>query len=141
MQTALKGFKNSKIIQSAIVADEKDQITAVVKKWCDDLNPHLIITSGGTGFSPRDVTPEAIKPLFDREAPGIIFKIMRESLEVTPMAALSRAVAGIRGNTLIITFPGSPKAVCENFKAIQPILEHALHVLRDLPHGHHKGKR
>jgi molybdopterin adenylyltransferase len=93
----------------------------------DDVN--LIITTGGTGLGPRDNTPEATQRVIEREAPGIAEAIRAESLKVTPMAMLSRALCGVRSGTLIINFPGSPKAVRESFAVIAPVLPHALDLL------------
>ena len=131
---------NAQVVQEKTVPDEAAEIQDTIKSWCDTLEPkpHIVLTSGGTGFGPRDVTPEAVKPLLEREAPGLIVKIMSDSLKATPMACLSRPVAGIRGETLIITLPGKPKAVSENMESIQKVLEHALLLIRDVPHSHHK---
>jgi molybdopterin adenylyltransferase len=93
----------------------------------EDIN--LIITTGGTGFGPRDNTPEATRAVISREAPGIAEAIRRDSAAKTPMAMLSRGIAGIRGNTLIINLPGSPKAVEECFEVIRPVLKHAIKLL------------
>lgn len=131
---------NTKIMEEKVVPDDTSAIQFTIKRWCDTLKPkpHLILTSGGTGFGPRDVTPEAVKPLLERETHGLTAKIMQDSLKITPMACLSRAVTGIRGETLIITLPGKPKAVVENLEFIEPVLEHALLLIRDVPHSHHK---
>ncbi|RHY35130.1 hypothetical protein DYB32_000354, partial [Aphanomyces invadans] len=115
------------IVQAAVVADEVDEIQNVVRTWCDVAHVDLIVTSGGTGFSPRDVTPEAVK-------------MLQASLDVTPMAILARPVAGMRGHTLVLTLPGKPNAVVETLTALAPVLPHALHLLQDVSHHHHKGK-
>ena len=116
----------------AIVPDEQDHIAATLVSWCDE-GVHLILTSGGTGFSPRDVTPEATKAVIEREAPGIAEALRAESLKITRHAMLSRAIAGIRGQTLIINMPGNPKAVRENMSVLLPILPHALELLTNSP--------
>ena len=107
--------------------------------WTDQHHLDLILTSGGTGFAPRDVTPEATRMVLDKEAPGLIFAMLRDSLNVTPHAMLSRMVAGIRAATLIINLPGSPKAVRENLQTILPALPHALELLQNNPQAdqHH----
>lgn len=123
----------------AIVPDELDEIADTLRRWCDE-GVNLILTSGGTGFAPRDVTPEATKAVIERETPGIAEALRAESLKITRHAMLSRAVAGIRGQTLIINLPGSPKAVRENMDVLLPILPHALELLTDTPgsESHHR---
>ncbi|GMF11244.1 unnamed protein product [Phytophthora lilii] len=127
------------VVATEVVPDDVNKIQAVVKQWTDhDGAVDLILTSGGTGFSPRDVTPEAIKFLLDKEIPGFPLAMLESSLKITPKAVLSRPVAGIRRGTLIVTLPGKPKAVVENFSAISEVLPHALHLVRDIPHEHHR---
>ncbi len=116
----------------AIVPDEKAAIANALIHWCN-AGVNLILTSGGTGFSPRDVTPEATKSVIERETPGIAEALRAESLKITRHAMLSRAVAGIRGRTLIINMPGNPKAVRENMDVLLPILPHALELLSEAP--------
>uniref|UniRef100_A0AAV1VH90 MoaB/Mog domain-containing protein n=1 Tax=Peronospora matthiolae TaxID=2874970 RepID=A0AAV1VH90_9STRA len=127
------------VVSAKVVPDEVDQIQAVVKEWSDTDLVDLILTSGGTGLSPRDVTPEAVKAVLDKEIPGFPIKMLESSLKITAKAVLSRPVAGIRKKTLIVTLPGKPKAVVENFSAIAEVLPHALHLVRDLAHEHHRG--
>ncbi len=121
------------VTQTAIIPDEIDTIKNTLIEWVDQQGLALILTSGGTGFAPRDVTPEATRLVLDKEAPGLVFAMLRDSLAVTPHAMLSRMVAGIRGHSLIINLPGSPKAVRENLTTILPALPHALELLREDP--------
>jgi molybdopterin adenylyltransferase len=114
----------------AIVPDEQDSISSLLTSWCDDEAVDLILTTGGTGFSPRDVTPEATKAVIEREAPGLAEAMRREGAKVTPHAMLSRAVAGIRGQTLIVNLPGSSKAVREGLEVILPALPHGVEILK-----------
>lgn len=113
-----------------IVPDEKELILAKLTEWADESSLDLLLTTGGTGLSPRDVTPEATMAVIDRVVPGFAEVMRAEGLKKTPMAMLSRAVSGIRGRTLIINLPGSPKAVEECLEAISPALHHAMETLR-----------
>jgi molybdenum cofactor synthesis domain-containing protein len=119
----------AEVVTRRIVTDDLETIkeTLVELSTRDDIN--LVLTTGGTGFSPRDNTPEATRAVVEREAPGIAEAIRRETARATPMAMLSRGVAGIRGNTLVINFPGSPKAVTECFEVVRPILAHAIDLI------------
>ena len=112
-----------------VVPDERAQIAAALVSLCDEVKADVVFTTGGTGFAPRDVTPEATRDVTEKEVPGIPEAIRAESLKITPRAMLSRAVAGIRGKTLIVNLPGSPKAVCESLAVVLPILEHAAETL------------
>lgn len=112
-----------------IVPDEMKDITEALIFMSDTVKSDVIFTTGGTGFAPRDITPEATKTVIERETPGISEAIRYESLKITPKAMLSRAVSGIRGKTLIINLPGSPKAVRESLEIVLPVLPHAVETL------------
>lgn len=114
-----------------VVPDEKDEIQKAIIHLCDEIGADIVFTTGGTGFSKRDVTPEATKAVIEKEAPGIAEAIRIKSLEITPKAMLSRATSGIRKSSLIINLPGSPKAVKEALEFILPVLPHAVEVLSD----------
>jgi molybdenum cofactor synthesis domain-containing protein len=120
----------ARIANYDIVPDEKNLITGKLVKWADEGNVDIIITTGGTGLSPRDVTPEATLSVVDRVVPGFAEAMRAESLKKTPMAMLSRAVTGTRGNCLIINLPGSPRAVRECLEPILPVLPHAMETLK-----------
>jgi len=120
--------------ERTIVSDEKDSIIAELESISGS-GVDLIITTGGTGFSPRDNTPEATLAVIEKEAQGLAEAMRRETFSKTPMAMLSRGIAGIRGKTLIINLPGSPKAVEECFAVIKPVLRHAVDQIRGVD-GH-----
>ena len=121
------------VIASAIIADEQVEIEGRLASWCDSGEIDLILTTGGTGFSARDRTPEATRNVVERLAPGLTEAMRARSLSKTPHAMLSRAIAGIRKRTLIVNLPGSPKAVEENLAVIIPALPHAIQLLREDP--------
>lgn len=116
----------AEIIEKIIVTDDLELLTETLKKQADRENVNLILTTGGTGFSPRDNTPEATRRVIERETPGIAEAMRLGTMKKTPTAILSRAVAGLRGNCLIINFPGSPKGVQECFEIIKPVIKHAV---------------
>jgi len=121
---------NGEIISYEVIPDEQSIIEEKLVQLTDVVGCELILTTGGTGFAARDVTPEATKAVIQKEVPGLPERMRAATLANTKFAVLSRATAGIRGNTLIINFPGSPKGVKECFEAIQDVLPHALQILR-----------
>lgn len=125
--------KGWEIKEKAILPDQKDQIQEKLIEWSDLSGVDIIITTGGTGFSPRDVTPEATLAVIDRHAVGLAEAMRFQSMKITPHAMLSRAVCGIRGSTLIINLPGSPKAAVENLQIVMPVLPHAVQLLQNDP--------
>ena len=118
------------VAASAMVADEQTQIADALRGWADAGTADLILTTGGTGLSPRDVTPEATLPLLDRVVPGFAEAMRAASMAKTPRAMLSRAVCGIRGRTLILNLPGSPRAAVENLEAVWEAVPHAVRKLQ-----------
>ena len=118
------------VVARALVPDERTEIEAALKDWADGGAIDLILTTGGTGLGARDVTPEATRTVIDKEAPGIAEAMRAAGMASTPMAALSRQVAGARGTTLIVNLPGSPKAVQECLDAVIGILPHAVEMLQ-----------
>lgn len=133
-KAVMSGFE---IVGRVTVPDEADQIAAQVSAWADDADaPELVLVTGGTGFAPRDVTPEALGPVYDRRTPGIDEAMRAFSMRVKPHGMLSRGVSGIRKSTLVLSFPGSPKACGELFDVVQPVLNHALELLRSTPTEH-----
>jgi molybdenum cofactor synthesis domain-containing protein len=117
-------------VQAEVIPDDFGRIVAVLGAWADADKAELILTTGGTGVSPRDVTPEATMKVVERLIPGIGELMRLKSLKKTPMASLSRAVAGVRGQTLIINLPGSPRGALENLEAVWPVIGHAVEKIR-----------
>ncbi len=123
------------VVESALVPDDAEQISQRLRQWADEDAADIILTTGGTGFAPRDVTPEATAAVIERPAPGLAEAMRLESLKITPHAMLSRAMAGIRKRCLVINLPGSPKAALENLNILLPVLPHAVELLRDDAHA------
>lgn len=121
---------DGEVVAYIVLPDEQQLLAEKMREWADELSLDLILTTGGTGFSLRDVTPEATKDVADRMVPGIAEVMRYESYKITPKAMLSRAVAAIRKRTLIVNMPGSPKAVKECWQAILPALPHGIQILK-----------
>lgn len=122
------------VAESAVVPDDAAAISGVLARWCDEKGLALILTTGGTGVGPRDVTPEATRRVLDREIPGLGELMRRDGFQKTPMAALSRSTAGFRGLTLIVNLPGSPRGAEESLLSVIELLPHALEVARGANH-------
>jgi molybdopterin adenylyltransferase len=132
------------IVRQAIVADEPARLEEILISWADSGEVDLILTTGGTGFAPRDRTPEATLRVIDREAPGLAEAMRAVGLRSTAHAMLSRGIAGLRGRCLIVNLPGSPQAALESMAAIEAVLPHAIALLQDAPGaetGHHPRSR
>jgi molybdenum cofactor synthesis domain-containing protein len=125
------GPPDYQLVRYEIVSDDKDMIADRMTNWADAGEVDLIVSTGGTGLGVRDFTPEVCLSIIDKEVPGLAEAMRARTLQFTPMAMLSRSVAGIRGKTLIITLPGSPKAVRECLDVVKPVLRHALELLKD----------
>ena len=121
------------VICKAVVPDELAMLKDLLVSWSDSAEIDVILTTGGTGFSPRDVTPEATQAAIQKTAPGISEAIRAASLQITPHSMLSRSIAGIRGNTLIINLPGSPKGAVESLQVVIPVLGHAVALMQQDP--------
>ncbi len=124
---AERGFE---VVAREIVADESDRIAGLLARWADDGVADLILTTGGTGLGPRDVTPEATRAVLEREAPGIVEAMRARGYESSPRAVLSRAVAGTRAAALIVNLPGSPGGVQDGIAVLDPLMEHIAQLLR-----------
>src|SRR5712691_1615590 len=119
----------AQIVAKEIIADDLDPLADMLRAYADRADVNLIVSTGGTGFGPRDNTPEATRRVIEREAPGLAEAMRMETLKDTPMAMISRGVCGIRSGTLIVNLPGSPKGVRESFAVIKPVLDHAIALL------------
>ena len=129
----LIGSQGWQVAKQSILPDDFDGLRETLTNWADSGDVDVILTTGGTGFAPRDVTPEATRAVIDRDAPGLAEAMRAESAAKSKHAMLSRAVAGLRGRVLIINLPGSPKAAVENLQTVLPTLEHAIHLLHEDP--------
>ena len=125
----------------AVVPDDNGEIVRQLLEWCDDDRADLVLTTGGTGLSPTDVTPEATRAVLEREAPGIAERLRVTSMERFPRSALSRGLAGTRNRTLIVNLPGSPGGVSDALQALDPIVKHAVAIVRGEETDHSPGPR
>ena len=132
----------AEVVSQAIVPDEQAEIKRVLTTLADEAQVDLVVTTGGTGPAPRDVTPEATQAIIEREVPGLAELLRFEGYRKTPLAVISRGVAGIRGRTLVVNLPGSPRAVREGMETLAPILPHAIKMLRGVhtEHGEEAGR-
>lgn len=125
---------NFQVTSYEVVSDDLEMIKKKLIHYCDNLKVDLVLTTGGTGLTPRDITPEATKTIIDRDVPGIAETMRLEGYKVTKRAVLSRGISGLRGKTLIINLPGSPKGARESLEAILDILPHGMDMIANLPH-------
>ena len=128
--------RGAKVVDRALVPDESARIVPVLLSWCDEDAADLVLTTGGTGLSPRDITPEATRAVIEREAPGIAERLRVTSMERFPRAALSRGLAGVRNRSLVVNLPGSPGGVRDALAALEPIVDHAIQIVRGSPTDH-----
>jgi molybdopterin adenylyltransferase len=129
----------AEVVSQTIVPDEQAQIEATLVELADEVQVDLVVTTGGTGPAPRDVTPEATRAVVERHMPGLAEVLRLEGYRKTPMAVISRGVSGIRGGTLFVNLPGSPRAVREGMETLTPILPHAIKMLRGVDTEHIEG--
>ena len=127
--------ENWSVTKQALLPDNESEIRNLLIQWSDSGEVDIILTTGGTGFSPRDVTPEATRAVIEREAPGLAEAMRAASLKITPHAMLSRIVTGVRKRTLIINLPGSPKGAVENLQVVLPVIPHAVQLMREDPNS------
>lgn len=128
--------RGDRVVQRRLVPDESSRIVPVLLAWCDGDLADLVLTTGGTGLSPRDITPEATRVVLEREAPGIAERLRVSAMERFPRAALSRGLAGVRHRTLVVNLPGSTGGVRDALASLEPIVAHAVSIVRDEPSGH-----
>jgi molybdopterin adenylyltransferase len=124
------------VVWRGVLPDERDEIAASLARLCDEDVADVVLSTGGTGFAPRDVTPEAARSALERLSPGIDEALRADALRHTPHGMLSRSVSGIRARTIVITLPGSPRACEEGWAVLEPVLEHAVKLLRSEPTAH-----
>lgn len=129
LESAVNG-QGWQLIEALVVPDDRRAIASMVRAICDGERADVVLTTGGTGLGPRDVTPEAIGPILERSIPGIAEAMRSYGVSKTPFAMISRSLAGVRGKTLIICFPGNPKAVTEGLEVVLPVIPHAVEILR-----------
>lgn len=134
----LVGEMGAEVVRRKIVPDEREEIVRLLVSLADEIEVDLVVTTGGTGVTPRDVTPEATKAVIEREMPGLAEVLRFEGYRQTPLAVISRGIAGIRGRTLIVNLPGSPNAVRDGMETLSPILPHTIQMIRgeDTEHDH-----
>ena len=128
--------RGDRVVDRMLVPDESARIVPALLTWCDKDLADIVLTTGGTGLSPRDITPEATRAVIEREAPGIAERIRVLSVESFPRAALSRGLAGVRNRTLVVNLPGSPGGVRDALAALEPIVDHAVQIVRGNPTDH-----
>ena len=128
--------RGAQVVDRTLVPDESNQIVPVLLSWCDGDVADLVLTTGGTGLSPRDITPEATRAVIEREAPGIAERLRVTSIERFPRSALSRGLAGVRNRSLVVNLPGSPGGVRDALAALDPIIDHAVEIVRGTPTDH-----
>jgi molybdenum cofactor synthesis domain-containing protein len=128
--------RGAEVVDRTLVPDESDAIVPVLLSWCDRDAADLVLTTGGTGLSPRDNTPEATRVVLEREAPGIAERLRVTAIERFPRAALSRGLAGVRNRSLVVNLPGSAGGVRDALAALEPIVDHAVEIVRGGPTDH-----